>query len=171
MTVTDRVAATLEVLRGKALWDVSRAANLHSLQFGDHRMVNSPLGKVKEVGEYALHIQCSWRIVRHDKIVVASRDRFYPAGDWDQVDEYFDWDHPGANRCDERMEVFVGEHCPTVTEAISVDEVGGFRLTLERGFNLEVFPDDSTEIEHWRLFEPGKDLPHAVFSGNQLQVD
>jgi len=69
------------------------------------------------------------------------------------------------------METFVREHCPISTEAIFVDDVGGFQLIFERGGILEVFPDDSMEIEHWRMFRPGDGLPHAVFSGHQLQTE
>src|SRR5438477_3953835 len=112
MVLADQIATTLGVLLGKPLFYASRAANMHMFGFGAHRMVRSPLGREIEVADFSLHIQCCWRIRIHDSIFVASRDRNYPKGDWNQVDENFDWDRPGANRCDERMEGFVGEHCP-----------------------------------------------------------
>ncbi len=42
--------------------------------FGDQREVITRSGETKVVGEYALHVQCPWRIVRGDEIVVGSRD-------------------------------------------------------------------------------------------------
>lgn len=171
MKLADQIATTLEVLRGIPLLDASRAANMQMFGFGACRTVRSPLGRDKEVAEYALHIQCCWRVRIHDRIWVASRDLNYPKGDWSRVDENFDWDQPGANRCDERMEVFIREHCLILTKDILVDEVGGFRLTFERGCSLEVFPDDSLETEHWRLFKPGDAMPHAVLVGNQFETD
>ena len=61
-------------------------------------------GKTEEVAEYALHIQCSWRIVKGNKIVVASRDFYSPRTGLDDENEYFEWDVQGNNRFDERIE-------------------------------------------------------------------
>jgi hypothetical protein len=46
-----------------------------------------------------------------------------------------------------------------------VGSAGSFRTLLEGGFSLEVFPSNSLNGEQWRLFEPGKDLPHFVVTG------
>ena len=39
---------------------------------------------------------------------------------------------------------------------------------LEGGFVFEVFPDDSLNGEHWRLFN---DSPHIVLEGSRLVGD
>jgi hypothetical protein len=38
-------------------------------------------------------------------------------------------------------------------------------LNLADAFALEVFPDDSLDDEHWRLFQPSRDLRHFVVTG------
>jgi hypothetical protein len=58
---------------------------LEWFQFGQHKTVKDARGDTKEVGEYALHVQCAWLIRHSDQVVVASGDLYYPAT---QIDEY-----------------------------------------------------------------------------------
>lgn len=127
-------------------------------------------GEIKEVGDYALHVSCAWRIVGSGGIVIASRDRYYPAGDPDQEPLEFKWDVPGANRCDERVAAFFGEHKddPLLVQAIEVDWVASVNLTLSHGFVLQIFPDDSLPDEHWRLFQPATGVEHFVVTGQGI---
>lgn len=111
-----------------------------------------------------MHLQCAWRVVGPSGIVVASRDRYTPAGDRDQDCDGWDWTVQGANRCDERMAGWLDGTSYLVTAA-TADPYGGMRLTLARGFALEVFPDDSLPGDHWRVFQPGVDGPHFVVTG------
>jgi hypothetical protein len=168
MTLIERIESQLAVLRGLPLWDCGRAADLQWLAFGKRRIIPTRNGGTRKVGEYALHIQCAWRVRGRQGIRVASRDRYYPKGDADQIPANFKWDEPGANRCDERMAIFVKKHCPAVVESIVADDVGGLQLFLEGGLVFEVFPDNSTEQEHWRLFRPGSKAFHIVFAGGRL---
>ena len=146
-----QIEQTLEVLIGLPLWDGRRAADLQSFHFGDRHTVVDRKGQPCEVGTYALHLQCAWRIVGPSGIVVASRDKFYPTGDRPLEDAYddFEWDKPGANRCDERMEAFFEQHstAPLLVESVRADAVGGVWMRLGSDHMLEVFPDDSLEGE------------------------
>src|SRR5262245_54759416 len=171
MTTAERVSASLSVLRGLPFWGCGRAADLQWLQFGGrHTVPRRPEG-TKEVGDFALHIQCAWRLRGPSDIIVASRDRYYPKGDPHSADDHFEWDTPGANRWDERMEDFLSKHCRLRVESVSADEVGGFSLTFEGGFLFEVFPDDSLNGEYWRLFRPSMSSRHIVFEGGRLVGD
>src|SRR5207249_4443160 len=96
------IEETLRALIGMPLWASGRAG-IQWFQFGARRVVpNIRLSKVvgtKEVGDYALHVACTWRIVGPNGIIVGSGDRNYSAGD-DPYKELPDseWDKPGANR-------------------------------------------------------------------------
>lgn len=130
-------------------------------------------GKTEEVAEYALHIQCSWRIVKGNKIVVASRDFYSPRTGLDDENEYFEWDVQGNNRFDERIEFFIegiNEH--TIVERVGSDEVGGLKIFLSQGYLVEGFPDTSEDDEYsefWRLFNRKEDSPHFVVTGNGIE--
>jgi hypothetical protein len=169
MKLVQRISDCLSVLRALPFWACGRAADLQWLQFGERYIQGGAKGQ--DVGDFALHIQCAWRLRGPSGIIVASRDRYYPKGDRDAADEDFNWDTPGGNRCDERMQSFLSKYCPVRVESISVDEVGGFSLVLEGGFVFEVFPDNSRNGEYWRLFQPGTDSPHIVLKGSRLVGD
>ena len=89
------------VLVGKALWGCTRAADLASFAFGERREAPSSGGGARPVGEFALHVQCAWRITRGDQVLVGSRDLYYPASYGDENREIppdFDWDGPQPPR-------------------------------------------------------------------------
>jgi hypothetical protein len=159
----------LAPLVGLALWEMGRAADLQWFAFGKRRVVHDFRGEPKEVGEFALHLQCAWRIAEADKVLVASRDLYYPAGSTENVvPQGFRWDVQGANRRDALgTTLFQGGKEFTVRE-INVGAAGAFSLTFEGEMSLEVFPDDSALEEHWRIFRPAADEPHWVFRGEGL---
>lgn len=100
--------------------------------------------------------------------MVGSRDLYYPAGcTTTEVPEGFKWDVQGANRLDERLERFFQDAALFVVHA-EAGAAGAFHLFLGNEISLEVFPDDSFDTEHWRLFRPYIDQPHFVVGGNGI---
>jgi len=59
----------LSALRGLNVSGISHAANMLTMQFGSLRQVTNFKGAVKQVGEWALHIQCNWQIERTGEII------------------------------------------------------------------------------------------------------
>ena len=155
--------ATLALV-GLPLAPPGRAANMMMFGFGRLATRLNRHGKPVEVPEYALHVQCHWRIAEQHprpRIVVGSRDVYSPADPTiDPEDENFHWDEPGANLCDRHMTSFIEQHvsCPLVVESIEADDIGSLRIRFTGGFTLDLFPDTSNndrDDEHWCLFEPG----------------
>ena len=141
-------------LVGKAMWACRRGADMATFQFGERRRVNDFYGRDTEVGEYALHVQCPWRIVRDDVVAVGSGDLYYPASYsvGDRIPEDFDWEQ-NANRRDTLIENFFerGNQKFTVS-SVELGVGGRCRIDFAEGPYLEIFPDDSLTHEHWRLF-------------------
>jgi hypothetical protein len=167
----NEIESSLQALIGLPLLDVGRAADLEWFSFGNPRTVTTSRGKTKTVGEYALHVQCAWRIRDSARIIVASRDRYEPAEAVEDT-ENFDWDRPGANLCDRKMGQFLadaGEGSQTVTQ-VEADNVGSLRILLSTDVMIEVFPDDSEEDEHseyWRFFQPASEAKHLVVANGR----
>ena len=115
------------------------------------------------MGEWAIHIQCPWRICRDGRIVVAYRDYYYsPEGD--ALD---DWETSGKSRFDHLTQTLRTEFAasPPKVLSVSTDDVGGFSLAFSDNYRFDVFPDDSRlddHAEHWRLFEPQTERDHFV---------
>jgi hypothetical protein len=122
----------------------------------------SPLGQLRTVGEWALHIQCPWRIRQRGRLVVASGDIYYsPSGE--PLD---DWDKPRNSKFDVTAAKLCDEFsvAPPFVVAIGVDDVGGFSIEIANDYRFDVFPNCSiANDEHWRLFQPGVDDSHFVF--------
>lgn len=137
------------------------------LQFGDRSKRETQAGTMVDVGDYALHVSCPWRLVGPEGIHAASGDYFTPA-DRSVDPETFDWDGADGNWCDVRLGAFLEATAsdPRSVTATSADELGSVRLFLGEDFVLDVFPDsshaDHVESEFWRLVQPAKGGPHFV---------
>lgn len=141
-----------------------------TFQFGARIKRQDQRGRDREVGQYALHVQCAWRIARGDRVAVGSRDLHYPADyrEDEDVPEEFDWDHDPNRRTRLLAELFEGAR-EFVVQQIDVGDAGSLHFVLSDGFSMDVLPYDSLKLEHWRLFEPGKDQPHFVFTGAGIE--
>jgi hypothetical protein len=165
------IEEALAPLVGLPLWAGGRSLDLEWFQFGGRHKVKVFRGVEEEVGEFAVHTQCAWRIAGPQAIIVASRDRLKPRGNLGDVSDEFDPNEPGATLCDERMDALFAQPGADslVVERIIVGEWGDFSLRLRGGFTLDVFPDDSLAEEHWRVFRPYNDSRHFVLKGSGIE--
>ena len=157
-------------LSGKRIWGWGRASDLTSFQFGPEREVTGTTGKSKTVGEYALHIQCPWRITAGENIVVGHREVYYPVSG-DEPESDFDWGPMGSNRLDQSLDRIFKDERKLVVQAVEVGVGGYLRLYLSGDLSLEVFPDDSLAHEHWRLFRPYTSERHLVVTGKGIEEE
>jgi hypothetical protein len=156
-------------LRGKALWRCLRAADMATFDFGKRRRIQNAQGEENEVGEYALHVQCAWRIIQNDRVIIGDRDLYYPA-DYRagaEIPDEFDWDH-NPNRRDRLTSSFFEDgKREFVVKEINTGEGGILHIMMSEGYSLQIFPDSSLPIESWRLFKVGQ-RGHFVVSGTGL---
>ncbi|GAA1848233.1 hypothetical protein [Myceligenerans crystallogenes] len=105
----------------------------------------------------ALHIQCPFRMVRGDIIILGSQDMLRQKGD--KFDPFLAADSLYDSRSRRLNEKFA-ERCPVV---VGVDlQPGGFlTVHLEGGAAIEAVPDSSRDEEAWRVFARGSDLHHV----------
>lgn len=152
----------LAPLLGLPFRRIGRATNLLWLHFGEMHEVSDRRAGTKVVGDWALHIQCPWRISRQGRILIAYHD-YYWGPDGKPVE---DWDVVGKTRFDLAASKLCAEFTATPPAVVSVqpDDVGGFCVHFSGDYRLDVFPADSDQSsEHWRIFQPGVDRRHFVF--------
>ncbi len=167
MKLQDRITKALSALIGLPLWRAHRAMDVEVFAFGERRPRRNRKGKEAEVGEYALHIQCPWRIVGPDGMVVGSEDRNYPE---DENADRGEFDSDGPSRCESRMAGWLKGYstAPLKVERVEADYVGGFKLFFQQGFVMEAFPANSLQGEYserWRLLRPSEEERHFVVCG------
>jgi hypothetical protein len=170
----EEIERALAPLIGRPLWDAGRAGAVLWLQLGERRTrPDDQIGR-REVGEFALHVSCPWRLVGPDGMVVASGDLFTPADPAAELAN-FEWDQPGANWWDVRLQAFIAAtaEAPLAVSSVFADELGSLRLILGGEFVLDLFPDSShaphVESEFWRLLQPGTGEPHIVVGSEGLE--
>jgi hypothetical protein len=149
------------------------AGNMKNFQFGKIRP--HPSGK-GTVGDFALHVQCPWRLVTKGVVFTGSADYYEPAVEGEEVN----LDDPRSGNLQRKRlsEVFgaydaktrslINEADELIVTAVHADGFGGIDLELSGGFNLQIFPNGSRG-EHWRFFSPGNDDDHLVVKGGALE--
>ena len=158
------IQEALSALVGARLWGSGRAVNMEMFALGHKQTAIDPNGAEFSRGEYALHVQCAWHIVRRDRLVVASGDVYRPFdGDADGPGD-FDWEVPGSNRRDVLLKQLFDQASPMV-RAVEPEPTGRMVVAFDGDVELAVFPDRTEEdIEFWRFLKPGSDEPHLVFT-------
>lgn len=169
MTLAERINTELGALLGQQFIECSRAANMQMFGFGPRHPKVNRRGEAIEVCQFALHIQCRWRLVDAAKIVFGSDDLHYPADDaipWDE----FDWDkNPSVLDVVQREWFAQRMLVPLKVVNVCGDKYGGFRVQLDGDFALEAFPCYSRRgenSEHWRLFGHRDDGSHFVITAD-----
>ena len=163
------IETALAPLRGLPLWAAGRAAGMLWLQFG--RRIHAPTVRdpSREVGEFALHITCPWRIGGSGGVITGQSDMYVPS-DPDDDEGSFRWDRPGRSIVDQQLSVWIDSHAttPLIVLDIAVDRCAGFAVRFHNSNSFEVFPDAFSmphDIrEHWRLLRPALETPHFVVS-------
>ena len=165
------IANALAVLKGQALCETYRAADMRTFGFGALRQVANGLQPT-----YTLHIQCAWRLRTEASIVTGSDDFYVPSDKEDRS-----W-RPGTKALslqDVKCALLVyGEggklgqatiEAPTVAR-VDNDGFGDVTIVFSNGAILEIFPIGSTG-EYWRLFEPETTVPHFVASAEYVAYE
>lgn len=169
----EQIEAALSVLLNLQLRakNTFAVADWDAFEFGSRLIVVDRKGKWCEIGEYALIVECAWRITGPEGIIVASRDR-YDSPEGDEPPD-FEW-NTHKNRCMERSEQFFNAHQdpPLIVEAIHADSVGSVYLSLRGSYRLDIFPDDSFKHEHWRLvsYTPDGKKQYFIVSGDGIRI-
>lgn len=162
------IQTVLNQLIEEPIGEFGRAADLLWVGFGNMEIIPNKysINKVepgKLVGDWALHVQCAWRVTHKGEIILSWRDFHYkPDGE-----SNYDWGIGGESRFDvlvfelnRKLEILK----PKV-KSITVYGAGSFSLILEEEFSIDVFPDSSIKddySEHWRLFQPKLDSDHFI---------
>ena len=173
-SLKDAIEHALAPLLGLPLLNAGRAGAMLWLQLGEQRTIDDDRLGPRDVGDFALHVSCPWRILGPEGIHAASGDLFTPA-DPDADPTTFEWDQPGANWCDIRLRAFIDAtaDAPRAVSGVSADEIGSLRVFLGDDFVLDVFPDsshaDHIESEYWRLLQPGTAAAHVVVGSEGIE--
>lgn len=157
---------------GLPLIDTGRVCDLTWFGFGRRiKVKDNRRGSYREVAEYALHVQCPWRLMDISKIIVGSYDKYIPNSKIEYSDE-FDWDIEGANLCDEILKKLFELHpSKLVVKSVKLDQFGELEISFSDNYVLDIMPDTSTDDEVWRFFQNGVEKKHLVATGIRISLE
>lgn len=169
-----QIETVLQRLIGLRLSIARNAGNMKVLHFGETTRLDSGL-----VGQYALHIQCPWRLDSREGIVTGSDD-FYVRAD-DNPDA--DWE-PGTvtghlqnqilgellQGYDPDTRSYINSTGGFTVQSVVADRFGGFEIQLSAGYRIFAFPTGSRS-EHWRLVSPGGPPEHFVVANGAARFE
>ena len=157
-----------DVLVGLKLSILRRAADMLVVHFGAVTRLKDGVGSV---GEYALHIQCPWRIDGPKGTLTGRNDLFEYGG---EGREPRNWSYEaGFSVQDVVFDNLTGGYDASsgswfndrnrfIVSATSLSREGDIRIDLTQNHALLVFPD-GTVYEAWRFFRQGDRRDHLVF--------
>ncbi|GAB3838817.1 hypothetical protein ACFPIJ_35685 [Dactylosporangium cerinum] len=124
-------------------------------------MVEVGLSRGEE--EFALHVQCPFRIVRGARIVLGSTDYRHPLPG--QVDRAtaFDRHQTQFDRIATILNGPLAADNGLLVHAAHLRDDGALHLSTGQDLRIEVFPATSGPVECWRLFVRNSDGPHYVW--------
>jgi len=164
-------------LIGHPMVAVRRACDWQMFSFGNWLQRVARYGPSKEklvsVPEFALHIQCSWRICKDDHVLVGSQDRFFTK-DGEVITE----SQPGEVLLDVNVRRIREEMkaSPTdfVVQRVNVNALLDLVIHFAGGYLLQAGPYDSLKgdsQEYWRFFHKTEkgNSPHLVATANGVR--
>jgi hypothetical protein len=124
--------------------------------------------------EFALHLQCAFRVRCGDEILVTDTEIFEPSDSALSSPKYdpetFDWDIQGANQYDEwvsRLNLGFLDGLSVVST--DINNCGDLTIQLSSDIAIDVFVNAAAD-ECWRFFEIGSG-EHLVMTGNGLETE
>jgi len=146
---TDALRFAVRALEGAKFTDVGRTVDMVELGF------------TRQTESVRLHVQCPFRLIRGDRILLATADMRYPLDRSGDRSVAFDTRTTQFDRLAAIITSLLTEKVCSVTRA-KLGAGGAVRLECGDDLRLEVFPDVSGPVECWRLFVKGSD-DHFVF--------
>lgn len=111
-------------------------------------------GKANNIGEFALHLQCPWRLTNENEIIVGNGDLYQQADEKAAYDENYDYLKFNANLRDVKLDKLIKDKSIKIISA-KADKFGGLKICFDNNIILTVFPDlaSKADNENWRLID------------------
>ena len=138
-------------LKNKGSTSIGRASDMVWIGFGNTIKIRDFRGIEVKKEEYALHIQCPWRIIKDNKIILANYDIYVPKNC--NCVENFDWDVKGKNLFDEKIIKLKEKIINSVVRDVTYYEYGDVNIFMENDYQINVFVNGSNKEEYWRFID------------------
>lgn len=148
----DKINNILSGLIGLPLTRTTRAADMECLKFGTLYRKGKD-GIIYNIGKFALHLSCPWRLTNDTQILVGSDDLYQQANETADYNEDFDYD-VNANLRDVKLDKLIIEN-KLIVASVDADGFGGIEIYFGNKIKLTVFPvlSSKSDNEYWRIID------------------
>lgn len=160
----ERIEKRLKKLIGKYFFYMSRMGDSIGLWIGQ-KCRSHDLKEMREHREYALHIQCAWRLIntKNFEVILGSYDMFLESSLYKENYDAMKWDDMGTKLYDEKHKFFFENRTEDVyIKDIKLSKNKEIEIIFSNDTKLETFAWYSHKGELWRLFETQKNTRHLV---------
>lgn len=159
----------LNELLNQPLLKIGRASDLFWMLFGNSIFDSFQENETTEKFEYALHLQCPWRIrSKGDSQIQLASDDIYQPTSLIKWSPEFDWDVQGNNLFDEKVQKLFSDNNLVFVKRVSISKNNDLQLEFSNHLILECFVNTSAFEECWRFFRQNGDR-HLVAKGSILE--
>ncbi len=161
----------LDKIKGQPVHSIGRTGDMLCLEIGN--LLQRKGWKGEPLAAFALHCQCSWRLIAPDgEILVASADVYEPPTGVKWT-ESFAWDKKGNNLFDEKVGLLTKTWQNVMISSVEIGEANDLVIGFSNRMLLETFTD-SSHTESWRVIMRAEDESagvHIVAIGNELHTE
>ena len=151
---------------GKKFHSIFRCVDMLCFNLGNDMKDNE--GDI--VPEFSFHVQTSWRFVKDNKILLASRDIYLPQ-DERLNDGYYDFEEQSTQKeitktssiFDVAIHGFDNYFGDATVKSFDVSLLGDLRIDFTNGVYFETFTPSARKCEEWRFLPPGEEDHFIVF--------
>ena len=157
---------TLNSILGKPLRYIKRCSDMIDIGFGDMIKELNSKGKTQIKPEFAIHIQCPFRVIIEGSIVVGSEDIYIPQN---TSEGSLDLDALRSTRFDvivESLNSYMGNEC---VNNVILGSLGDITIELTK-LTIQALVVGSSENEDWRFLELTGDKKHLVRYGKIYEI-
>lgn len=155
----------MERIIGVKFNKIRRWVDMLSLELGK----SVPVESGNEISEFTFHIQTSWRFVKGDQILLASRDIYLPQdptlddGDYDFEEQSTQEKVTETSTIfDAAIHDFDKHFIGSVVKGYQISPFGDLRIDFTNGVFFETFTPSSRKAEEWRFFTANENDDHVV---------
>lgn len=110
---------------------------------------------------FAIHTQCTWRVMNEEHVLLRRDDIFCPASTVDRENEDFDWEIQGNNRFDELAPI-LKQNLPVKVSELIVTKYYDIEIRMSNNCIIQIIADATVDHEQWRFFQNHSNEPHVV---------
>ena len=154
----------LNFLQGLKIQNIGRTLDMVNIGFGEPVVRKKKNGEEIIIGKFALHVQCPFRIIRDNNIVLGYTDIFIPDEENSLV---VDLNKRNTNVFDSKVEWLKLELKNEVVKGVYLTSINDLVIQTTN-FTIEILVCDQTS-ESWRFFCVTDDSPHIVVDEDGLR--